>query len=520
MTQIEGAIERSTPLPRIPENFRSTPEGYYPHRIVESTKRVKALQEINSHFEPRTQERLFDLVIYNAYGRVFPTPNSASDFIGVVDDTDGYEPPTYSRQAAYSPYENCIVLGKVKGQLALLGGFNDIGEAMTQTAVREATEEGNIKSIESLSFVGEASAPDRDERFAVVSSLVTGIVKADEIKNAGDDAEGVFIVKLTNGFFGTLNPELRSKGSGTITDIYGNKIAHNGIRADHRELLRKLHWYWKSHGIPGQSLATVVRKMSGTVPQEWFEGATKHPKGMDNYSSISIGTDRLLLTPNIQFTIEQATKIFVEAGEEQETAISMAQKFALDAYKADVLPLFPQAAVTLDCVILEGDTIIAHKLPNGQLSLPETFYSPEKDDITDNLSSTAKQNVHDKYGISYEPHYYLGTVGGTVALGKQADDRYPRLSHVYVGVANRGIPTAGSKLPSGSEIVKIPIWKDKEKGVLSDEICNGLHNQGWIYGHNKEILETLFVNTLNTITRPEEKVLSAEEIFATQSIVH
>jgi hypothetical protein len=105
----------------------------------------------------------------------------------------------------------------------------------------------------------------------------------------------------------------------------------------------------------------------------------------------------------------------------------------------------------------------------------------------------------------------VGTVGGSVALGKQADDRYPRLSYVFAGILATIYKPTEKDIPPGSKIIEIPIWEDKTRRILSKEIKEGINRTGWAYGHGPEILESYLPSLLSSLD-PDGK-LTAEQIM-------
>ncbi len=76
-----------------------------------------------------------------------------------------------------------------KGELALPGGFVDIGETVEEAAKRELMEETALQAT-SLKLVGVYSRPDRDPRGHTCSVAFLASVKP-AAPRAGDDAEAV-----------------------------------------------------------------------------------------------------------------------------------------------------------------------------------------------------------------------------------------------------------------------------------------------------------------------------------------
>jgi 8-oxo-dGTP diphosphatase len=84
-----------------------------------------------------------------------------------------------------------------QGELALPGGFVDIGETVEEACIREAYEETNIK-IELIKLIGVFSKPNRDPRGHTVSIafLCEPYTKNEKLK-AKDDAAALEIVPLS-----------------------------------------------------------------------------------------------------------------------------------------------------------------------------------------------------------------------------------------------------------------------------------------------------------------------------------
>ena len=99
--------------------------------------------------------------------------------------------------------QNSIVLIRrkkppFKGELALPGGFVDIGETVEQACIREAYEETNI-NVKILKLIGVFSEPKRDPRGHNISIAFSCVpISENEIPRAKDDAESLEIVSLDN----------------------------------------------------------------------------------------------------------------------------------------------------------------------------------------------------------------------------------------------------------------------------------------------------------------------------------
>jgi 8-oxo-dGTP diphosphatase len=84
-----------------------------------------------------------------------------------------------------------------QGELALPGGFVDIGETIEEACIREAYEETNIK-IKLIKLIGVFSDPKRDPRGHTVSiAFLCAPETKDEKPQAKDDAIALEIVPLT-----------------------------------------------------------------------------------------------------------------------------------------------------------------------------------------------------------------------------------------------------------------------------------------------------------------------------------
>lgn len=87
-----------------------------------------------------------------------------------------------------------------QGQLALPGGFVDIGETVEEACKREAKEETNI-TVDIMHLIGVFSKPDRDPRGHTVSvAYLCKPATSKESPLAKDDAASLEIVSLKNIF--------------------------------------------------------------------------------------------------------------------------------------------------------------------------------------------------------------------------------------------------------------------------------------------------------------------------------
>jgi len=98
--------------------------------------------------------------------------------------------------------QNSIVLIRrknppFKGELALPGGFVDIGETIENACIREAYEETNI-NVKLIKLIGIFSDPKRDPRGHTVSiAFLCEPLSKNEIPLAKDDAQALEIVPIS-----------------------------------------------------------------------------------------------------------------------------------------------------------------------------------------------------------------------------------------------------------------------------------------------------------------------------------
>ena len=98
--------------------------------------------------------------------------------------------------------QNSIVLIRrknppFKGELALPGGFVDIGETIENACIREAYEETNI-NVKLIKLIGVFSDPNRDPRGHIVSiGFLCEPLSKTEIPLAKDDAQSLEIVPIS-----------------------------------------------------------------------------------------------------------------------------------------------------------------------------------------------------------------------------------------------------------------------------------------------------------------------------------
>lgn len=85
-----------------------------------------------------------------------------------------------------------------EGELALPGGFVEVGETIEDAARRELKEETDLTAT-SLTLVGVYSKPDRDPRGHVCSVAYLTRVADNAEATAGDDAAAVAWIKNLDG---------------------------------------------------------------------------------------------------------------------------------------------------------------------------------------------------------------------------------------------------------------------------------------------------------------------------------
>ncbi len=85
-----------------------------------------------------------------------------------------------------------------KGELALPGGFVEVGETVEDACIREAYEETNIR-VTIKKLIGVFSAPNRDPRGHNISiAFLCEPLTDSEKPIAKDDAQSLEIVKITD----------------------------------------------------------------------------------------------------------------------------------------------------------------------------------------------------------------------------------------------------------------------------------------------------------------------------------
>lgn len=114
----------------------------------------------------------------------YRNPPTTADIIIQVHDGDGNMQGIVLIKRKHEPFKDCW---------ALPGGFQEIGESIEQTAIRESKEETNLE-IKILDQFKMYSNPDRDPRGHVNS--VGFVAKAYGIPKGGDDAYGAKIFPL------------------------------------------------------------------------------------------------------------------------------------------------------------------------------------------------------------------------------------------------------------------------------------------------------------------------------------
>jgi len=110
--------------------------------------------------------------------------------------------PLLTVDAVILYHQNSIVLIRrkhppFKGELALPGGFVDIGETIEKACIREAYEETNI-NVKLIKLIGVFSDPNRDPRGHTVSiAFLCEPLSKTEIPLAKDDAQSLKIVPIS-----------------------------------------------------------------------------------------------------------------------------------------------------------------------------------------------------------------------------------------------------------------------------------------------------------------------------------
>jgi len=92
-----------------------------------------------------------------------------------------------------------LVRRKDKGLMALMGGFNEVGETVEEASRRELKEEMNIELPgQPLTLFGVYSDPKRDSRKHAVSVVFHMDIPPHITPNAGDDASEVVRMPLAD----------------------------------------------------------------------------------------------------------------------------------------------------------------------------------------------------------------------------------------------------------------------------------------------------------------------------------
>lgn len=476
---------------RITQEIIHTPDG----RIQKDSKRIVAFQSLLEDItyaspqilkekvnEKKVRQRLYDLVIGNAAGRIFPVPNTAADVIPVAT---GWKPEQLQviEAQGYNP-DNCIVLGIGKdGLLRVIGGFKDFGEELAFTGKREFKEEakGTIRHIVPFDSFSE---PTRDKRFIVVSGAFGATVDVNELGDTDEIAQVIVVPLMDKN--GKFNESILQENQDQV-DMNGNHFSHQGLRADHGKIIRGLHKYWKIHGKDNNlTLRATIERMSTAFPQELI-GAEAHAEEPTQVLALPVvqsdgQSKNLRVTDNILFVLQNAAEIFRDAGypDAEERAIQFAQK----AVEIDVLPPYPQGAVAADAFIVRNDNIIVQRFPKAdgkdELRLVGTYYGPEIHEAGQNLDGLINAVVAKKAGLHVTADVFLGVTGNSMAV----DPRYPRSTFVYAGTpSSRPLPM--EPLADGSILSELPIWNE-DKSDLSDELLKA----NWGFGH-KDLLMLL-----------------------------
>ena len=110
--------------------------------------------------------------------------------------------PLLTADAVILYKKNNIILIRRKnppfqGQLALPGGFVDVGETVEQACIREAEEETNI-NVKIIKLIGVFSDPNRDPRGHTVTIAFLCEPKTKKVTpKAKDDAAGLEIIPIS-----------------------------------------------------------------------------------------------------------------------------------------------------------------------------------------------------------------------------------------------------------------------------------------------------------------------------------
>eukprot|EP00544_Gedaniella_sp_CCMP2646_P006005 CAMPEP_0202496278 /NCGR_PEP_ID=MMETSP1361-20130828/19340_1 /ASSEMBLY_ACC=CAM_ASM_000849 /TAXON_ID=210615 /ORGANISM="Staurosira complex sp., Strain CCMP2646" /LENGTH=216 /DNA_ID=CAMNT_0049127557 /DNA_START=225 /DNA_END=872 /DNA_ORIENTATION=- len=121
-----------------------------------------------------------------------------------------------------------LVRRKDTNQLAVMGGFVNVGESVEHAVARELFEEMGIRLEESPRLLGIYSDPRRDNRRHTVSAVFVVKVDDDIIPKAADDVKDVQRIRL-------------------------NEIEDHEYFADHKSILDDYRRSLKGNGSEGQS---------------------------------------------------------------------------------------------------------------------------------------------------------------------------------------------------------------------------------------------------------------------------
>lgn len=477
---------------RITQERVRTPEGI----VVRDSKRIQdfqvLLEEITYESPQKLQQkvdehtvrqRLYDLVIANAAGRIFPIPNSAADVIPVA--TGWTEEQIQRIEAQGYNSDNCIVvgIGKKDKKLRVIGGFNDFGEELAFSGKREIKEEIGGEAKNFVPFAS-FSRPTRDERFPVVSGCFAATVDVNGLSGS-NEIEQVIIVPLIDQK-GKFNRSFTVENT-QLTDINGTSFSHQGVRADHKEVLRSLYNYWTDNRKSSQAtLREVVEEMSAVFPQELVLGEVNAEEPETTFS-LSIadnngGSSNLRVTKNILFVLQNAAEIFKEAG--YPDPIDRAIQFAQKAQAIDLLAPYPQAAVAADVFIIKNDNLVVQEFSKEdgtkEFRLLGTYYAPENNDSGKNFKELIESIAKTKTNLHLSAHAFLGITGSRIAV----DPRYPRNTFLFAGsISDDKLPEG--VLADGSLLREIPIWNAERSGLSTQ-----LTQAQWGFGH-KDLLQFL-----------------------------
>lgn len=487
------------PHPDIILNFHPNGErGFYPDRVYEHTPQLDALFQIINAYTPQMESvrheeasvGLHDLIVHNCYGKLCKSPEHSGYFVGVMDFTDN------------------IVLIKEGNHLALAGGYRRQHEAITQTIARKADERIHTSTASHFVLFSEKSKPIRNPSSHTIATCGSGVIHPDELSGSRDPAtNGAVVVPLVLPD-GSINDSFFSSSRNMI-DEQGRTVSHNGLRADHRDMLVDFYHYIQSHRKAYEHVCDTVRRMSHAVSQDMFRYQKKYVPIV--YDHIIVGHTQLTLTPNIKRALDIANNIFAITGYKDHT--ERAKQFVADCVYADILPLVPEPETLLNCVIIEDDTILVEQtsLKDGsKLMIPHMHYSLKEGDETRSFISHISEYIYDQHGLDAREIKFFSTTGGN-ENPETNSLQYPHIAYTYVMTRSRARVELPQKTKQGHIVFRIPIWEDKTKGIVSQEVRSGILGAGWVHDQNKHILLPLVIRYIRTMDPRGQ--LTAEQVL-------